>query len=116
VQGRSTPVVSGEFSPLGLIEVLVQHEVRFVVIGGFAAAVHGSPTTTQDLDICHARDDANLRALAAALSQMGARLRGVDEQVPFKIDARALKAGDSFTFQTTLGDLDCLATPAGTRG
>jgi hypothetical protein len=108
--------VTSEFSPVPLIEALVLHKVRFLVIGSFAGILHGSPLITQDLDICYARDDGNLEALARALREIGARLRGVKENVPFKLDARSLKAGDSFTFTTRLGDLDCLGTPTGTRG
>jgi hypothetical protein len=86
------------------------------VIGAIAGRLHGSPTVTRDLDICYARDVANLAALAAALTEMQARLRGVEEDVPFILDARTLRAGDSFTFETDAGDLDVLAAPAGTHG
>jgi hypothetical protein len=86
------------------------------VIGGIAAVLQGSPIITQDLDICYARDDENLRTLATALRELGAKLRGVREDVPFKLDQRRLKAGDAFTFTTSLGDLDCRGLPAGTNG
>ena len=45
-----------------------------------------------------------------------ARLRGVKEEVPFRLDARTLALGDSFTFVSDVGDLDCLGTPTGTGG
>lgn len=96
--------------------MLERHGVRHVVIGAIAGRLLGSPTVTRDLDICFARDDANLDALASALRELHARLRGVAEDVPFVLDARALRAGDSFTFETDAGDLDILGTPAGTRG
>lgn len=32
------------------------------------------------------------------------------------MDAQTLRNGDSFTFATSLGDLDILGTPAGTQG
>lgn len=35
-----------------LLERLLAHHIDFVLIGGFAAAVHGSTLVTQDLDIC----------------------------------------------------------------
>ncbi|MDP9250209.1 MAG: hypothetical protein M3O78_02420 [Chloroflexota bacterium] len=71
---------------------------------------------TRDLDICYARDRANLPKLAAALTELHARLRDVDPGLPFQPDVRTLKAGDSFTLQTDAGDLDILGTPAGTDG
>jgi len=45
-----------------------------------------------------------------------AKLRGVKDEVPFRLDARTLAAGDSFTFKSDVGDLDCLGTPTGTGG
>jgi hypothetical protein len=104
------------FDPLRLIETLDRHGVRFVVVGGIAARLLGSPTVTRDLDICYARDAANLRALAAALADLHAQLRDVEPCLPFRPDARTLKAGDAFTLQTDAGDLDLLGTPAGTDG
>lgn len=104
------------FDPLSLLETLSRHEVRFVVVGGIAGRLLGSPTVTRDLDICYARDAANLRALAAVLAEIHAQLRGVDPGLPFQPDVRALRAGDAFTLKTDAGDLDLLGTPAGTDG
>lgn len=105
------------FSPLAALTALERNGARYVVIGAIAGRLLGSPTITRDLDICYARDDANLEALASVLVELHARLRGgVKEDVPFILDARMLRAGDSFTFETDAGDLDILGTPAGTRG
>ena len=90
--------------------------VRFIVIGGVAARILGSSSLTQDLDICYARDAKNLEALSKVLNALHARLRGVEAEVPFRLDARTLAAGDSFTFVTDIGDLDVLGTPSGTQG
>jgi hypothetical protein len=95
------------------VRVLRSHGVRFVVIGGLAGRLWGSPTITNDLDICHARDDGNVVRLAAALVELEARLRGVPAGVPFLLDAATLKAGDHFTFGTRAGNVDCLGAPAG---
>lgn len=105
-----------EFEPLRAFRVLIDHGVRFIVIGGFGASIRGSPVITGDLDICYARDDENLERLAAALRQLDAKLRGAPDDVPFQLDARTLKNGDSFTFATSAGALDCLGTPTGTSG
>jgi len=90
--------------------------VRFIVIGGVAARILGSDSLTQDLDVCYARDRDNLQALSNALLALHARLRGVKEDVPFRLDARTLAARDSFTFVTDIGSLDVLGTPSGTSG
>lgn len=104
------------FDPLGVLGRLIDHRVRFVLIGGFAGALRGSPIITGDVDICYARDEENLQRLAAALQALGSRLRGAPPDVPFQLDAMTLRAGDQFTFTTTAGPLDCLGTPAGTEG
>lgn len=108
--------VPAAFDPLRALETLDRHGVRFVVIGAFAGRLLGSPSLTRDLDICYARDRENLSALAAALQELHARLRGVDEDAPFRLDAKTLANGDSFTFVTDAGDLDILGTPSGTTG
>ena len=104
------------FDPVRLLDVLDRHGVHYVVVGGIAGRLLGSPIVTRDLDICYARDAANLAALAAALSELHAQLRGGGPGLPFEPDARTLRAGDTFTLQTDAGDLDILGTPAGTDG
>ena len=104
------------FDPYDVFRTLTSREVRFVVIGGLGARLHGSPVITNDADICYERSDDNLDRLATALGELGARLRGVDEDVPFKLDARTLREGDHFTFTTSAGSVDCLGTPAGVEG
>lgn len=104
------------FDPLEMLDVLGRHDVRYVMIGGLAGRLWGSPTVTNDLDVCHAQDRTNLRRLADALRELNARLRGLAEDVPFILDDRTLAAGDHFTFVTDAGNLDCLGTPAGTKG
>jgi hypothetical protein len=104
------------FDPELALRALVEGGVEFVIIGGIGARLLGSPSITFDLDICYARDQTNLEALAAVLRDLHASLRGVDRAVPFRMDARTLAAGDSFTFDTDAGPLDILGTPAGTAG
>jgi hypothetical protein len=101
---------------LDALIVLARHGVRFIVIGGYAAIARGSPLLTGDMDICYARDDENLERLAGALRELKATLRGAPLDIPFQLDAKALKEGDHFTFSTSVGALDILGTPAGTRG
>lgn len=104
------------FDPFLALRTLVAHGVRFVMIGGLAGRAWGSPLITNDLDICYDRDGDNLERLAAALVALHAKVRGVDDDVPFLLDAEILARGDRFTFVTDAGDLDILGTPSGTRG
>ena len=105
-----------EFRPEDAIRLLGRHGVRYVLIGGLAATAHGSAIVTVDLDLCHAIDPSNLEALASALREVHADLRGAEPGLPFRLDAPTLQRGDSFTFMTDVGALDILATPAGTSG
>ena len=109
-------MTSDSFDPVLALQTLDRHGVRFVVIGGIGARLHGSPTVTRDTDICYERSPENLERLAAALEELGARPRGVDEDVQFLLDAKTLAAGDHFTFRTRAGDFDVLGTPAGVEG
>jgi hypothetical protein len=104
------------FDPSLALEALTRFGVRFVLIGGLAANVHGSDSITRDTDICYRRDRENLERLAAALHSLHARLRGAPPDVPFLLDALTLEAGDTFTFVTDAGSLDCLGVPTGTDG
>jgi hypothetical protein len=104
------------FDPLRALQVLTEHRVRFVVIGGIAGRLWGSPTVTNHLDLCHDTTPDNLAALAAALQALDARLRGVDDEIPWWPDADALAAADPFTLATSAGNLDLLARPAGSGG
>jgi len=101
------------YEPLDGLRVLTENRVRFVVIGGAAGNLHGSTSVTNDLDICYARDPLNHARLVKALRSVNARLRGVEDDVPFILDEKTIEMGDHFTFVTDVGDLDILGTPKG---
>lgn len=96
-----------------ILRRLVERGVDFVVIGGIAGVLHGSARNTFDLDICFATDEANLAALGDVLVALGARLKGVDDDVPFVPDVRTLRQVELLTLVTTFGELDVLARPPG---
>jgi predicted nucleotidyltransferase len=101
---------------LRLLRVLSDAEVRFIVIGGLAMRAHGSSRITDDVDICYARDSENLERLVTALGPLSPRLRGAPADLPFIFDARTLKAGLNFTFETDIGAIDLLGEVAGLGG
>lgn len=104
-----------EFRPRALLERLTARGVEFVVVGGFAAVAHGSARVTRDLDICFATDSANLDALGEVLVDLGARLRGVTDDVPFRPDAATLRRVRILTLETIDGPLVVLVEPDGAR-
>ena len=96
-----------------ILPLLVRHGVRFIVVGGGAAIVHGYASLTYDVDIVYARDKENIRNLAAALQSYQPYLRGAPQGLPFRWDEQTIQAGLNFTLTTTLGDLDVLGEVAG---
>lgn len=105
-----------DFHPAALTVTLVRARVDFVVIGGVAVVVQASPRFTRDLDITYATDTDNLERLGAVLVELGATLRGVEENLPFTPDARTLRRTQMLTLTTRDGDLDLLADPPGSPG
>jgi hypothetical protein len=95
------------------LRLLAKYRVDCVIVGGVAAAIHGSLLLTNDLDICYSRDPANLERLASALQSVQAQLRSVPPGIPFLLDAETLKRGLNFTFTTEVGDLDLLGEVLG---
>jgi hypothetical protein len=95
------------------LRLLGEYKVDCVIVGGIAAAIHGSSLLTNDLDVCYARDAANLKRLAEALQTVHTRLRNAPEGLPFILDAETLKRGLNFTFTTNIGDIDLLGEVRG---
>lgn len=102
-----------EFRLGALLKRLVAHGVDFVVVGAIALVGHGSARITRDLDICYATDPANLDALGRAMVELGARLRGLNEDVPFVPDAQTLRRTSILTLESVDGWIDLLVSPPG---
>ncbi len=96
-----------------LLKLLTESKVDFVVIGGVAAASHGSARSTNDLDIVYARTPDNIGRLCSALSATSPYLRGAPPGLPFRLDPETVKRGLNFTFTTSLGNLDILGEVTG---
>lgn len=100
-----------------LLRTLARHGVEYVLIGGIAARLHGSPLLTEDLDITPATTRENLKRLASALRELEAKLRvRPGEAVAFEIDERMLAVATILTLTTKHGFLDICVEPEGTRG
>lgn len=101
-----------------MLELLERRGVDYVLIGGLAGVLHGSPAVTFDTDVCAARDRDNLERLAAALREMEARIRTDAEPggLPFACDATFLSAMKVVNLTTKFGDFDISFEPAGFDG
>ena len=97
----------------GLLKALSEGAVKYILIGGVAAAVHGSSRLTQDVDIVYERTPDNLERLARALAPYDPYLRGAPRGLPFRWSSETLSSGLNFTLMTSLGDIDLFAEVAG---
>ena len=96
-----------------VLRVMHEHHVRCIVIGGWAAILHGAARTTNDVELVCARDPDNLKALSEALGSRRPYLRGAPPGLPFRWDQRTIQGGLNFTLTTSLGDLDLLGEVPG---
>ena len=76
--------MAAEFQPEEILAVLDRHDVTYVLIGGYAALLHGSTLPTTDIDITPRRDRDNLAKLVAALGELDARIRVSDDVEPLQ--------------------------------
>ena len=92
----------------GLIERLCDEGVEFIIVGGFAATVHGAARATKDLDVVYRRTPENLGRVIRALESQQPYPRGAPPGLPFQWDRRTLNFGVNFTLTTSLGFIDLL--------
>jgi len=57
-----------------LLSVFNEHDVKYLIVGGYAVSFHAQPRATKDLDIFIKADPANAEAVFAALAKFGAPL------------------------------------------
>lgn len=106
------------FRPLLALERLARHRVDYVLIGGLAATLQGSPLTTGDADICPSDATDNLVRLTAALRDLDARVHAADTPrgLKFDIAPETLVQAQVWNLITEAGRLDISWVPSGTRG
>jgi hypothetical protein len=75
----------------GLIDRLCANEVRFILVGGVAAVVHGSSRLTQDVDVVYDRSGQNLVRLTDCLAGIQPYLRGAPPGLPFEWSPRTIR-------------------------
>ena len=110
--------MEARLDPECVLRALVDHGVEFVLIGGLAAVLHGSPALTNDADIAPSMSDDNLERLSVALRDLGARLRVASEPegVPFDPHPSLLRSMAMLNMVTRCGPVDISVRPAATGG
>jgi predicted nucleotidyltransferase len=96
-----------------ILKRLTDHGVEYVVIGGMAAIAHGSPTMTNDVDVCAPMSDENLLRIVAALREVRPRLRFRPDLMPMPQDLIGLRGVKNLYILTELGVIDLLGEVPG---
>jgi predicted nucleotidyltransferase len=104
--------------PDEIVRALNRHGVVYVIVGGIAATLHGSPYVTVDIDITPSDDPANAQRLSDALAELQARVRtdATADGLAFQHDGRSLREAQTWNLTTEYGDLDISFHPSGTNG
>ena len=114
-------MASSSFDPERMLSALADRDVRFILIGGMAAVLHGDVGVTVDIDVVPERSDENLQRLAEALRSLDARIRTEGEPEGLGFDCspeffRNLPPDSIVNMITEAGDLDLTFCPSGTSG
>ena len=99
-----------------LLKLLLEFDIDFVLIGGFAGVVHGSTLVTRDLDICAAITEEQVAKLRIALKDLHPRHRmNPNAKHSFLEYPKDIRGINNIYLETDLGILDILSQtqPAG---
>jgi len=99
-----------------LLRTLTEHEVDFVIVGGLAAVLHGSPLGTFDVDVCMDFSAESLTTLLDALRPLNPRLRHRPDRMPLPVDPGRLRGVKNLYLLTDLGAIDLLGELPGVGG
>ncbi len=91
---------------------LVQAEVEFVLVGGFAAVAHGVTLVTRDVDICCRFSEVNLMRIQKALADLHPVHRSRPE-LPLHLTPELCASLKNLYLKTDLGVVDCLGEVLG---
>lgn len=98
-----------------LLARLLQGQVEFVLVGGLAAAIHGSSLNTRDVDICIRLSLENLVRLQTAIADLHPVHRSRPD-IPFVVTAENWERFKNLYLKTDLGIVDCLGEVLGVGG
>lgn len=96
-----------------LLQRLCDADVDFVIVGGFAAMLHGSSMLTRDLDVCAILTDSSVAKLRAAFRDMHPVHRLTPQRLSFLDTPDPGVPLKNIYLETDLGPLDVLGSIAG---
>jgi len=92
---------------------LCDAEIDFVVVGGFAAVLHGSTMVTRDIDVCMVMSADNISKLRAILRDAHPTHRFTTQRLSFLDNPDPGVELKNLYLQTDLGALDVLGSIMG---
>lgn len=105
-----------ELDAVAIVAALNRHQVRYVVIGAYAAIAQRAPIpATREIDLTPEASPENLARLSLALTELGARIRteAVPDGLPFSHDATSLAAAEIWNLICAHGEFDISFRPSG---
>lgn len=97
-----------------ILRALDEHGVEYVLIGGLAVQTHGHVRTTNDADLIPSPDPGNLKRLADALRDLGARVLNPGQE-GVEVSAKMLARAKVWQFATRDGGIDVMHEVPGGR-
>ena len=97
----------------GLLARLMEHDVHFVIVGGFAAVAHGSPLMTMDIDVCCDMSWENVRRIHNAIADLHPIHRMTPSRAPFLPETMGTTPLRNLYLDTDWGQLDCIGEVSG---
>jgi hypothetical protein len=89
-----------------LLQRLCDAEIEFVIVGGFAAMLHGSTLLTRDLDICAVLSSANVEKLRDILRDLHPTHRLTPQRLSFLDNPSSGVPVQNLYLETELGSVD----------
>lgn len=91
-----------------LLERLVDADIEFVIVGGFAAVLHGSTLVTRDLDVCTMLTDVDIAKLRTILADLAPVHRIGDGRLSFLTNPDSGASLKNLYLETDAGAIDFL--------
>ena len=93
-----------------LLQRLCDADVDFVVVGGFAALIHGSTQVTRDLGICAVLSREDVAKLREALRDLNPTHRLTSQRLSFLTNPDAGVPVQKLYLETEIGTVDILSS------
>lgn len=92
-----------------LLKKLLESNIDFVIVDGFAGVVHGATQVTQDLDICLLIDEQRINSLRECLKDLSPKHRMLPQKPSFLETPKTASNIKNLYLETDLGVIDIIS-------